>query len=51
MKGAKQIGENSPFNNDVYFVQKPSGGVTTDYFQYFVLIKDSDGTTPYGKVQ
>lgn len=46
----KLNGDNSPFSSNIYFVDKPLGGVTTDYFQYFVLIKDSDGTAPYGEI-
>lgn len=42
----KLHGENSPFNNEVYFVQAPYGGVTTDYYQYLILIKNSRGATP-----
>lgn len=42
----KLTGENSPFSRQVYFVEKPLGGVTTDYFQYFILIKKSNGTIP-----
>ncbi|KPU27706.1 hypothetical protein TR13x_04075 [Caloranaerobacter sp. TR13] len=41
------IGTDSPFNKKLYFVKKPIGGVTTDYFQYVILIKDSKGTTPF----
>lgn len=35
------VGEDSPFMKDCYVVKNATGGVTTDYFQYMLLIKKS----------
>ncbi|MDD4402467.1 MAG: erythromycin esterase family protein [Desulfitobacteriaceae bacterium] len=41
-------GDASPFREQPYMVPNPYHGVTTDYFQYVLVIKDSPGTTtPY----
>ena len=42
----KLNGDESPFTWDTYTVTNPSGGVTTDYYQYLLLIKNSKSTTP-----
>lgn len=42
----KLNGKRSPFAQELYFVESPDGGVTTDYFQYVLIIKDSKGATP-----
>lgn len=47
----KLIGENSPFNNHLVWEMNinslnPTGGVTTDYFQYLVIIKDAKAMVP-----
>lgn len=39
-------GEDSPFTWDIYTVKNPTGGVTTDYYQYLLIIKNSEPTTP-----
>lgn len=37
----------SPFQKRLYLIKDPvNGGVTSDYFQYFVMIKDSPAQTP-----
>lgn len=41
-------GCNSPFNKKLYFIKNATAsGVTTDYFKYIVLIRNSPGTTIY----
>ena len=35
----KLNGKGSSFKEELYFVQDPNGGVTTDYFQYIVVNK------------
>lgn len=45
----KLNGIHSPFNNKLYFVKKTSGGYTTDYFQYIILLKNSKAATPLEK--
>lgn len=42
----KLEGEDSPFTWDLYTVTNPTGGVTTDYYQYLLIIKNSQPTTP-----
>lgn len=42
----KLNGQESPFSWDTYTVSNPSGGVTTDYYQYLLLIKNSKSTSP-----
>ncbi|HOC07180.1 MAG TPA: hypothetical protein PKN71_07705, partial [Bacillota bacterium] len=42
----KLEGEDSPFTWDLYTVINPTGGVTTDYYQYLLIIKNSQPTTP-----
>jgi hypothetical protein len=42
----KLNGANSPFSKKIYFVTDPTDGVTTDYFKYVILIKNSKGTIP-----
>lgn len=45
----KLNGENSPFNKEMHWPlehRAPSGGVTTNYFQYLVLIKKAPAATP-----
>lgn len=39
-------GENSPFTWDTHTVIKPTGGVTTDYYQYLMIIQNSQLTSP-----
>jgi len=39
-------GEDSPFNDRNYIVKKSNGGVTTDFFQYLLVIKNSRPTSP-----
>ncbi|HBP62820.1 MAG TPA: hypothetical protein DD730_00775 [Desulfosporosinus sp.] len=46
----KLNGDNSPFSRITAFVKGSSGGSTTDYFQYIILIKNSKGTIPLGKL-
>jgi len=46
----KLDGNKSPFSSKSYFVKGPNGGYTTDYFQYIILIKNSKGTIPLGKL-
>lgn len=44
----KLDGYNSPFNKKLYFIKNATAsGVTTDYFKYIVLIRNSPGTTIY----
>lgn len=52
----KLNGKNSPFEQSLFLFlsekfcgSKPSEGVTTDYFQYVVFIKNSKATTPLNK--
>jgi len=49
----KLTGQDSPFAQDVIWFDKgnapPPDGVTTDYYQYFVLIRNSPAATPLGK--
>lgn len=45
----KLTGDSSPFKDKLYFVEYTTTGVTTDYFQYIMLIKDSKGTLPLQK--
>ncbi|HBI56796.1 MAG TPA: hypothetical protein DG577_01005 [Firmicutes bacterium] len=42
----KLDGEDSPFTWDTHTVINPTGGVTTDYYQYLLMIKDSQPTSP-----
>lgn len=45
----KLNGKNSPFNKELIWPishKMPQGGVTTDYFQYLIVIKDSDSAEP-----
>lgn len=42
-------GKDSPFNEKPYFVYDPINGVTTDYYQYGVLIKNSEAAHQYVK--
>lgn len=52
----KLIGNNSPFEERLiwtlspkaYAGNKPNEGVTTDYYQYIVLVKDSEASIPLG---
>lgn len=46
----KLNGANSPFSSKTYFVEGSNGGCTTNYFQYIILIKNSKGTIPLGKL-
>lgn len=46
----KLNGDNSPFNSKTYFVKGPNGGCTLDYFKYIILIKNSKGAIPLGKL-
>ncbi|MDD2282972.1 MAG: hypothetical protein PHS56_03670 [Eubacteriales bacterium] len=39
-------GEDSPFTWDKYTVINPTGGVTTDYYQYLLIIQNSQPTSP-----
>lgn len=43
-------GENSPLQSNPYFIKGPYGGVTTDYFQYILAIRNSPAATPYGPI-
>lgn len=43
----KLNGDNSPFNEHPYIINAPFGGVTTDYIQYVVLIRNSPSSKPY----
>jgi hypothetical protein len=45
----KLNGKKSPFDEKIYFVKKPIDGVTTEYFQYLLLIKNSRGITTLGE--
>lgn len=52
----KLNGDNSPFNKSLmWFIggddvgPRPNEGVTTDYFQYVVFIKNAKPTTPFNK--
>jgi hypothetical protein len=45
----KLNGKKSPFDEKIYFVKNPIAGVTTEYFQYLLLIKNSRGTTSLGE--
>lgn len=42
-------GEGSPFSEEGYVVKEPFGWVTTDYFQYLLVIKNSLPTSPNSK--
>jgi len=42
----KLEGEDSPFTWDTYTVINPTGGVTTDYYQYLLIIQNSQPTSP-----
>lgn len=42
----KLNGVESPFSWDTFTVNHPSGGVTTDYYQYLLLIQHSQSTSP-----
>lgn len=42
-------GEDSPFDNRNYLIKGAWGGVTTDYIQYLLLIKNSPSTSPNRK--
>jgi len=47
----KLTGSDSPFAQDLIWFEtkgKPPDGVTTDYYQYFVLIRNSPAQTPLG---
>lgn len=51
----KLTGNNSPFEKQIYWPYSqsftgtiPTEGKTTDYFQFLILIKNSDSTTPLG---
>lgn len=46
----KLNGDSSPFSSKTYFVKGSNEGSTTDYFQYIILIKNSKGTIPLGKL-
>lgn len=46
----KLNGANLPFSSKTYFVKGLNGGCTTNYFQYLILIKNSKGTIPLGKL-
>ena len=43
----KLIGENSPFSEKIYWLRNSSGGVTSDYFQYIILIKNSEASSVF----
>lgn len=43
----KLNGKRSPFGEKIYFLDPCNDGVTTDYFQYMVLIKDSKAVIPF----
>ncbi len=45
----KLIGENSPFSEKIYWLRSFSGGVTSDYFQYVMLIKNSEASLVFQK--
>lgn len=38
-------GKSSPFNRGTFTVRRPYGGVTTDYYQYLLVIKNSKPTS------
>ncbi|MFN7115987.1 MAG: erythromycin esterase family protein [Saprospiraceae bacterium] len=43
-------GTNSPFTRNIHWwitTEKPNGGVTTDYFQYLLLVKDSPAESTF----
>ncbi len=40
----------SPYNSELHFVGDSTGGATTQYFQYIVVIRNSPAATPYGKI-
>jgi tetratricopeptide (TPR) repeat protein len=42
----KLTGKDSPFERDLYRFEPAEGGVTTDYVQYFILIKDGQAAHP-----
>jgi erythromycin esterase-like protein len=42
----KLEGADSPFTWDTHTVIHPTGGVTTDYYQYLLIIKNSQPTSP-----
>ena len=42
----KLTGEDSPFAWAPYTIPAPSGGVTTDYYQYLLMIRNSPPTSP-----
>lgn len=42
-------GEASPFEYKPFLVSYPNGGVTTDYYQFAILIKNSPATRPFGE--
>lgn len=39
------VGEDSPFTRDPFTIKKPYGGVTTDYYQYILVIIESGSTS------
>ena len=39
-------GENSPFTTENFTIKNPNGGVTTDYFHYLMVIKNSPMASP-----
>ncbi|QOR65077.1 hypothetical protein IM538_14680 [Cytobacillus suaedae] len=43
----KLTGDNSPFDQSQFFVGVSKTKATTDYFQYLILIQNSEGATPY----
>ena len=42
--------KDSPFSKYLYLVKDPLGGVTTDYFQYVLTIKDSPASKAYKEI-
>lgn len=36
----------SPFSEEIHFLSRPSRGVTTDYFQYIIMIRNQGASSP-----
>jgi len=44
-------GEDSPFVSKAHMIPGPYRGVTTDYFQYILAIRNSAAATPFGPIE
>ncbi len=41
----------SPFREEIHFLTRHSGGVTTDYFQYLIMIRNQSASNPLRKTE